>query len=152
MNIVRTSIAAGILGACFIVLPASAQTIPQRDPAVAGALAAITPDGQVEMQGRRGGGFRTGGGGVRAGGGGGGRGGFRGGGGRGGFRGGGGRGGFGGGGGAGAAAVAIGILGAAIIASEAARARAPRDCWIERQRVRDEWGRTIGFRRVRICN
>jgi len=44
------------------------------------------------------------------------------------------------------------MLGAAIIAAEAARANAPRDCGIERQHVRDEGGRTIGFRRVRVCN
>lgn len=118
----------------------------------------------AQMGTKLGGGGGGGGGGVAVGGGGGGMGGgaaiggggggFRAGGGGGGFR--GGRGGFrggrGGGGGAGAAAAALGILGAAIIASEAARANAPRDCWIERQRVRDEWGRTIGFRRVRVCN
>ncbi len=143
MNIIKTSIAAGILGACFMVSPASAQIALPRESAVASALAPVILDETIEMQGRRGG-FRGGGGGFRAGGGGGG---FRGGRGGGGFR-----GGRGGGGGAGAAAAAIGILGAAIIASEAARANAPRDCWIERQRVRDEWGRTIGFRRVRVCN
>jgi hypothetical protein len=142
MNMVKSSLVAGLLGACFVITPASAQNLQPRDVAVAGALAPITLDSPVEMQGRRGG-FRGGGGGFRAGGGGGG---FRGG--RGGFR--GGRGG--GGGGGAAAAAALGILGAAIIASEAARANAPRDCWIERQRVRDEWGRTIGFRRVRVCN
>ena len=141
MNMIRSSLAAGLLGACFLITPASADNLHQRDRAVAGALAPITLDAPVEMQGRRGG-IRGGGGGFRAGGGGGG---FRGGRGGRGFRG-------GGGGGAGAAAAAIGILGAAIIASEAARANAPRDCWIERQRVRDEWGRTIGFRRVRVCN
>lgn len=138
MNMIKSSLAAGILGACFAIAPAWAQNLQPRDLAVAGALAPITLDSAVEMQGRRGG-FRGGGGGLRAGGG------FRGG--RGGFR-----GGRGGGGGGAAAAAALGILGAAIIASEAARANAPRDCWIERQRVRDEWGRTIGFRRVRVCN
>lgn len=65
----------------------------------------------------------------------------------GGFR--GGRGG-GGGGGAAAAAIGLGIMGA-IIASEAARANARRDCWIERRTVRDEWGRPLGVRRIRVC-
>ena len=116
MNMVKSSLVAGLLGACFVIAPASAQNLQPRDVAVAGALAPITLDRPVEMQGRRGG-FRGGGGGGGA-----------------------------------AAAAALGILGAAIIASEAARANAPRDCWIERQRVRDEWGRTIGFRRVRVCN
>lgn len=140
MSMIRFSLAAGLMGACLFIAPASAQSLYPGNAALARALAPIALDTPVEMQGRRGG-FRGGGGGFRAGGGGGG---FRGG--RGGFR--GGR----GGGGAGAAAAALGILGAAIIASEAARANAPSDCWIERQRVRDEWGRTIGFRRVRVCN
>lgn len=132
MTMIKTSLAAGLLGACFLAAPASAQALPPRDAAIAGTLAPVTLDDAVEMQGRRGG-FRGGGGG-----------GFRGGRG-GGFR-------RGGGGSGAAAAAALGILGAAIIASEAARANAARDCWIQRQRVRDEWGRTIGFRRVRVCN
>ncbi len=132
MILIRSSLAAGLLGACVFIAPASAQDLQPRALSVAGAVAPIALDAPVEMQGRRGG-FRGGGGGFR-----GGRGGFR--------------GGRGGGGGGAAAAAALGILGAAIIASEAARANARRDCWIERQRVRDEWGRTIGFRRVRVCN
>jgi len=124
MNLFRSALAAGLLGACVFIAPASAQDLQPRALSVAGAVAPIALDTPVEMQGRRGG-FRGGGGGFR--------------------------GGRGGGGGA-AAAAALGILGAAIIASEAARANARRDCWIERQRVRDEWGRTIGFRRVRVCN
>lgn len=56
----------------------------------------------------------------------------------------------GGGGGAAAAAIGIGVIGA-IIASEAARANARRECWIERRRVHDDWGRPIGVRRVRVC-
>ena len=51
-------------------------------------------------------------------------------------------------GGAAAAAVGLGILGA-VIATEAARSR-PR-CWVERQRVFDDWGNYVGVRRVRVC-
>jgi hypothetical protein len=55
----------------------------------------------------------------------------------------------GGGGGAAAAIIGLGVLGA-IAAGSAASAR-PAECWYERQRVVDDWGRPMGVRRVRVC-
>ena len=52
-------------------------------------------------------------------------------------------------GGAAAAAIGLGVLGA-VIATQAARANYRR-CWIERQRVFDDWGNFVGYRRVRVC-
>ncbi len=73
----------------------------------------------------------------------------------GGFRGGGGRvvrGGRRGIGGVGAAAIGLGVLGAAIAAGAAANAAPPpAECWIERQPVYDNWGNFRGYRRVRVC-
>ena len=48
--------------------------------------------------------------------------------------------------GAAAAIIGLGVLGA-IAASQAA----PSDCWIERRRVVDDYGRYAGIRRVRVC-
>lgn len=47
--------------------------------------------------------------------------------------------------GVGAAAV-LGILGAAAAANAA-----PRDCYIQRQRVFDRWGNFAGYRDVQVC-
>jgi hypothetical protein len=52
-------------------------------------------------------------------------------------------------GGAAAAVIGLGVLGA-VIATQAARSRYRR-CWIERQRVFDDWGNFVGYRRVRVC-
>lgn len=53
--------------------------------------------------------------------------------------------------GVGAAAVGLGILGAAAIAAGAANAE-PRECWVERRPVYDRWGNYIGDRNTRVCN
>lgn len=57
-------------------------------------------------------------------------------------------------GGAGAAAIGLGMLGAAIAAGAAQSAQPGYygQCWVERRPVHDRWGNFLGYRRVRLCN
>ena len=50
----------------------------------------------------------------------------------------------------GAAAIGLGVLGAAV-AIGAAQSAAPRECWVEQQPVHDNWGNFLGYRNVRVC-
>lgn len=54
-----------------------------------------------------------------------------------------------------AAAVGLGILGAAAIAGAAGayeRDAYPRECWVEARPVYDRWGNYLGDRNTRVCN
>ena len=50
----------------------------------------------------------------------------------------------------GAAAIGLGVLGAAV-AIGAAQSAAPSECWVEQQPVHDNWGNFLGYRNVRVC-
>jgi len=55
-------------------------------------------------------------------------------------------------GGAGAAAIGLGVLGAAIAVGAAQSQPYYRECWIENRPVHDGWGNFMGYRRIRVCN
>ena len=138
----KFKIAAAVLaiGAAFASAPASAAPLGLSATAPGAAIGTQVDPNLIEVRRRGGGGVvrggRVGGRGVVRGGRVGGRG----------FA----RGGRGYGRGVGAAAVGIGILGAAAIAAGAAQA-AP-GCWWEVRPVYDRWGNYLGDRNTRVCN